>query len=702
MDSSAISGQIDRILTSKSFATKSQLRKLLEILHKNIDSQNTLNPELVIKELWPAEIRTKRAADVATEMNRLRHALESYYEEEGRTDSISIVLPNRAAPARNGGQEKRWIVAKPRNGADVGDVEVPAAEKSPPYVQANPRRGLKTIGAIAVLAAALCIVGYVVIRMLPVHGQPKFGRLEGSTLIILSAEGRELWRKTFPDGLGPDWYYNEKEFGPRIWFADLEGKGHTSVLFSYLPPAGSQPHSSSLICYSDRGKEKWRWAPGRQLPELNGPATYRTFSVGVLKALESKSPRIVVLNDADPWWGGPSQLAVLDSKGKTLSEYWHSGGLGDMVVADLDGDGREEIIATGNAHAYDAQATLLVLDSDRVFGASKEVQPEFQIHGMGAAQERLRLLFPRSDLNRGGFQFNYAIGPTVQHGNLRLSVMECPIPRDCPISYEFDKNLHLISAGPGEEFRSAHDRFYQNGKDAHSLSTEEQAAFLRVRCLVGCKSEFVPVAQTNDPASSFGKGWISHRNPDGVWSYGYSSGFTNPTALYDKAVRNGINGPNAKYWLSSTVSVGTSPAAEFNDGPAYNDGNVDLLANEFLLVSGIGGQYSNLVFTAPAGGEYSIAGNFRGAQYGVGTVVGIVANGKVVFSSSVTSAGQLVPFNITLNLQAGNTVAFSVGPGSGYQNTGLSVAITMPCALTDKPVSTPTGTINCSGRPTAE
>jgi hypothetical protein len=433
------------------------------------------------------------------------------------------------------------------------------------------------------------------------------------------------------------------------------------------------------------------------LPELNGPATFKTFSLGVLKAAEKRSPRIVVLNDADPWWGGPAQVAVLDSNGKTLSEYWHSGGLSDMVVADLDGDGREEIIATGNAHAYDAQATLLVLDPDRVFGASREVQPEFQIHGMGTAQERLRLLFPRSDLNRGGFQFNYAIEPAVQQGNLRLSVMECPVPRGCPVWYEFDKNLHLISAGPGDEFRSAHDRFYQNGKDAHSLSAEEQAAFLRVRCLVGCKSEFVSVAQTANAPASFEKGWTSHTNPNGVWSYGYSSGFTNPITLYDKAVRNGINGPNAQYWLSSSVGVGTSPAVEYNNGPAYNDGNVDFLANEFLLVSGIGGQYSNLVFTSPAGGEYSITGNFRGAQYGVGTVVGIVANGKVVFSSSVNSVGQLVPFDITLNLQAGNTVAFSVGPGSGSQNTGLSLTITRPCALTDRPTFTPAGEIACSG-----
>jgi hypothetical protein len=67
-------------------------------------------------------------------------------------------------------------------------------------------------------------------------------------------------------------------------------------------------------------------------------------------------------------------------------------------------------------------------------------------------------------------------------------------PPGCRIWYEFDKNFRLIAAFAGsDEFRSAHARFYQTGKDAHPLSAQEQAAFQKVRCLVGCKSEFVPV-----------------------------------------------------------------------------------------------------------------------------------------------------------------------------------------------------------------
>lgn len=178
-----------------------------------------------------------------------------------------------------------------------------------------------------------------------------------------------------------------------------------------------------------------------------------------------------------------------------------------------------------------------------------------------------------------------------------------------------------------------------------------------------------------NPATAFEKGFVQQTNPNGVWSYGYASSFTGRITLYDETVQNGINGQNAQYWLSSSNDIENSPAAEYNDGPAYDDGNIDFLANQFILVSGIGGQYSDLIFTAPANATYSVNGNFRGDQYGIGVFVGILVNGKVVFHSTVTSEGQIVPFQETVSLATGEKIAFSVGPDGGLQNTGLDLTI---------------------------
>jgi hypothetical protein len=137
-----------------------------------------------------------------------------------------------------------------------------------------------------------------------------------------------------------------------------------------------------------------------------------------------------------------------------------------------------------------------VLDPDQLFGASTEAaRPELQIHGMGVAQERLRLLFPRSDLNKALSEFNAGAEATAEHGSIRLSVQECLQPPGCLIWYEFDNHFHLVTAYADAQFRSSHAQFYAHGKDAHPFRPEEQAEFQKVRCLAGCKSEFV-AAQT--------------------------------------------------------------------------------------------------------------------------------------------------------------------------------------------------------------
>ncbi|MGB6597466.1 MAG: hypothetical protein WA621_21385 [Candidatus Acidiferrum sp.] len=480
MDPIAVRDQIDRILRSQNFASKGQLKKLLEILFKYMDSQTKLKPDLVIQELWPEETRTKRAADVATEMNRLRNALESYYSGEGQNDSITIFLPNRSASSADGTQMKRWIAAMPRGGS-----EERAPGDHPAGPQANRRRMLKILAPIA----AFAIVAYISIRILAGHGQPQSGRLDGTTLTILDADGKGLWSKSFPDGFWPSYY--EHGIAERIWFVDFGGKGHTSVLFLYHPAVRPWSFSTTLICYSDRGKEKWRWTSGKVLPELEGnPATFEVAGLGILNATTKTPPRIVVSSFHNPMY--PDQVAIVDANGKTLSEYWHSGHLQHLTVADLDGDGKQEIVATGISNGYH-EATLVVLDSDRVFGASIEAaRPEIQIHGMGAAQERLRLLFPRSDMNKTLSVYNDGEEPTIESGRIRFSVQECSQFPACIIWYEFDRNFNLVSVLADDGFRSAHAQFYLNGKNAHPFTKVEEAEFQKVRCLVGCKTEFVP------------------------------------------------------------------------------------------------------------------------------------------------------------------------------------------------------------------
>jgi hypothetical protein len=75
------------------------------------------------------------------------------------------------------------------------------------------------------------IAGLSFIRWLTPPPRPRSGRLDGKVLRIMEATGDELWRKTFPQGFGPDLYY-DKESGTRLWFGDL---GHLHRNFTVMP-----------------------------------------------------------------------------------------------------------------------------------------------------------------------------------------------------------------------------------------------------------------------------------------------------------------------------------------------------------------------------------------------------------------------------------------------------------------------------------
>jgi hypothetical protein len=512
MERSEVSEQITRILRSESFADKDQLKKLLEVLFSNMETQATLKTDRVIRELWPDEIKTKQSADVATEMNRLRRAVKSYYETEGLADPILIGFPNRSTPTSDGARERRWIVAELRAVMELNPpTQTPRFAAVPPNTPTQPdapgqqtssalqvkyRKGMIVFAAIVVLSVA----AYIVARTLTTDERPQSGRIDNSELVISNAEGKELWHKSFPDGFWSEYYkeglathlYTQDGLESHLWFGDLDGDGRTEVLFLYHPATDPKSHSTVLICYSDSGKEKWRWAPGRFLPETESvPSVYITMGFGVLPSTHDQHRRIIVMSRHEYYY--PTQIAVVDANGKTLSEYWHSGHLFHFKLASL--EGREEIIATGISNGY-LQATLLVLDPDHVSGASTETgRPEVQIHGMGAPNERIRLLFPRSDLNRDLYRYNESLGPVISPGRIQIDVKECwlTVPQGCTVVYGFDDNFNLLSASAEDTFLNAHKQFYSKNKVDHPFTANEEAPFQKVRCLVGCKTEFVPV-----------------------------------------------------------------------------------------------------------------------------------------------------------------------------------------------------------------
>ncbi|MBM3749139.1 MAG: hypothetical protein FJW34_25525 [Acidobacteria bacterium] len=178
----------------------------------------------------------------------------------------------------------------------------------------------------------------------------------------------------------------------------------------------------------------------------------------------------------------PSQVVVLSHRGAILGEYWHSGHLNQMDLADLNGDGTEEILLAGISNGYHC-ATLVVLDPGDLGGASIEENPDYQLQGFAPGREKTRLLFPRTCINRKLYQYNWPNGVDFSGGRIKVTVREREHVLDPAILYYFDRQLRLIGLEVSDAFRGLHRELEAAGQLDHPLTEKEINELRNIRHL---------------------------------------------------------------------------------------------------------------------------------------------------------------------------------------------------------------------------
>jgi hypothetical protein len=272
--------------------------------------------------------------------------------------------------------------------------------QGPPAQRTN-RRYLAAGIAVACLIPLL-LAAFTLKRYMLGPGVPASYRIDRYGLTVLDLKGAELWRAEFSRQLDLRTY--EAYPGRFVWIGDLDGDGRREVLF--VQNTGDPSGSTPLICYSDRGAELWRFTPGRRVrsstEEFAPTYSIRSFVVG---SLHRRRPHTIVVTSSQTMYY-PDQVVLLSSRGKLLREYWHSGHLFELQVADLNGDGTDEIYLAGVSNGWKA-ATLVVLDPDHFGGASQEPEaPDHQLLGFERGVERARVILPRSCLSRADDPYN--------------------------------------------------------------------------------------------------------------------------------------------------------------------------------------------------------------------------------------------------------------------------------------------------------
>ncbi|MEK7406185.1 MAG: hypothetical protein AAB225_13855 [Acidobacteriota bacterium] len=317
---------------------------------------------------------------------------------------------------------------------------------------------------------------------------PEVARLERQDLVVSARNGKEIFRHSFP--IAPDpWAYDDDR--PMFLTEDLDGDGRSECLFLYHP---SQRHvmAGRLICYSDKGKTKWEFQPGRRILFGRGERSTDVYYVRVARVLRSPDGRvrILVASGNSPNW--PCQVALLDNEGTLLAEYWHAGHLTQMVLTDVDGDGRQEAIL-GGVNNLSERATLVVLDPERLPGvrAIPSAEP-FQRQGPEPEAQKKVLLFQKSCLSEGFWAFNHVILLRATPDGLLAGVAEGISPEHPSLIYHLEKNLSVTRVTTTAGFLSRHRELENERKLDHPFSQREIEALHQV---IVRRSAMVPAAQ---------------------------------------------------------------------------------------------------------------------------------------------------------------------------------------------------------------
>jgi len=337
-------------------------------------------------------------------------------------------------------------------------------------------------GAVLVAVALAVVAFHLAGRP---KGPPASLAVRDQNLIVRNADGHELWRFQFPSLPIAD-FYDRVFLEHRTWIGDLGDSGRTSVLALFMPSDFAQkPHL--LYSLSGSGQLLWEFVPGRTVLDGRGfvmAPPYYVREISVLKAQKPEDTRIAVASVN--YAGQAGQIAFLDASGRVRGEYWHPGHLSHLAQVDIDGDGRNELLA-GGANNAEHDATIVVLDPLRIKERSTPrsvFDPALRLINMPEAHEKAVILFARGCVGKSSPYLRIK-ALWVTSSRIIASVADDYAEENpASITYEFDHRLNLVAMTPVPQYAEAHREMERAHKLDHAYDEKREMADLRKRLVI--------------------------------------------------------------------------------------------------------------------------------------------------------------------------------------------------------------------------
>ncbi|MCX6561243.1 MAG: hypothetical protein NTZ26_12115 [Candidatus Aminicenantes bacterium] len=351
------------------------------------------------------------------------------------------------------------------------------------------------LGALVILGGALSLL----LARPFADRTPADFRIDGSRLIITDKAGHELWtHDTKMENLWEEKFYRERfqkdalitdnvsalTLEPLLLIKDLDEDGRREVLFA--PVTADDLKTGQLILSDDRGRERWTHGPARpvRVGTRDFSGEYVTSFIEARDLDHDGRPEIIWCTHARGEY--PTRTLLLDAADQVLGEYWNAGQINEIGFADLNGDGREEILLAGQNEEYQ-RPCLVVLDAGDMKGCSPQ-SPAYQFAGMPPGREKAYILFPLTPVDR-------LAGPGVTFDLLdvldgRVLGLTSSISG---IQYYFDFSLGLIKTTASDNYERIYQARFREGliREPFQKDRIERELSAGVRYLDGLSGQWV-------------------------------------------------------------------------------------------------------------------------------------------------------------------------------------------------------------------
>ena len=312
----------------------------------------------------------------------------------------------------------------------------------------------------------------------PAVGVPVTVRFEGENVLVLDQSGRTRWTASIPHrvfGEGSGWNVSAPD---RFLVADIDQDGAVEVLIVALVK-NSTDKQERVICYSQDGRVRWEFFPGRQL-KIGGEEYANLYFEHILRVVRVRG-RSYVLSVASHLRWHPCQVALLDpSTGRIVEEFWHPGAITHALFADLDQDGARELVLAGVNNPGPGPGSPVAMTLRVPFSLVRPTASSLMAD-MSSGGPLSYVIFPRSDAlaARGEVAAIYAL----DFEEPATLLVHARFTRNLPptLSYKFDGNLRLRDLFGSTDLAAAHDALSRAGVLSHLFSDREEAWLKGVR-----------------------------------------------------------------------------------------------------------------------------------------------------------------------------------------------------------------------------